>query len=339
MLASRYVTDSGPNSNSWFVDVGSGDTFVLYYRTNSGTDVLVDSGVSPQVGKRFFIAVYIGASESGIRVYADGGGLLGANTGAGGIINNSTADLMLYSSGAGYGIVGYIDDFALLGSVLSIARIDELAALAVGTSVSWVNMTEGTAARNGTASHTINFTPAAAGSLLIAVMAGAVTHTAATPGWTKQLNATVFTEIALFSMTAAGGESSLQVTHNGSNYPVEWVVYEFPAGSTFAGGNAVNSGPFTPLSGLSGTNTTVFAAGSSSRTSGEPALTMNWLYFWKTEVNRNTLYDGATTGVFLNVGRFANNDFPDTTADVYSPATQFDYDLLNQKIMFAIQHP
>ena len=63
-----------------------------------------------------------------------------------------------------------------------------------------------------------------------------MTHTMVTSGWTKQLSALMDTEIAVFTKTASSGESSLEVTHNGSNYPIEYAIYEFAVGSTYHSG-------------------------------------------------------------------------------------------------------
>lgn len=340
MLTARYATDSGPNDNSWFVDVGAGNRLYLYYRTSGGNDVAVDSGVTPVVGKRLYIAAYVNASESGIRVYEDGGVLLGGNTGPGGVINTSSANLTLFCSQApGYGLVGYIDDFALFGTSLSTARMDQLAALAFASHETWIAKSEGTAPRNGTSSHTINFTPALNGSLLVAIVSGPVTHTMVSLGWTKQLSPVASTELAVFTKTAGAGESSFQVTHNGANYPVEYVVYEFAAGSSYyAGVGQANGGAFPTLSGLPGANITVFAVESQYHNISGTPLTTNWGYFWRTSVNRNTLHDGVTDGSFLNVGYFAFGDFPDAIASVDVPGTQYDNLHYEQSAMFAIQH-
>lgn len=340
MIAARYMTDSGPNSNSWFVDVGGNGHIYFYYRTNGGGDVAIDSGITPVAGKRLYVAAYVNASESGVRVYEDGGVLLGSNTGAGGVVNASSADLTLFcSQQPNYGLVGYIDDFALFDTSLTTTRMDQLAALAFASHETWVAKTEGTAARNGTVDHTINFTSAASGSLLVAVLGGAVTHTMVTAGWTKQLSPVASTELAVFTKVATAGESSFQVTHNGANYPVEYVVYEFPAGSSYhSGASQANGGPFPTLSGLPGTNITVFAGQSEDNGPGASPPTTNWNYFWRTDVNRNTMDDGVTTGSFLNIGYFAFTDFPSATADIHAPGDQFDSLHYEQAVIFAIQH-
>lgn len=343
MVAARYASDPAPNSNSWFIDVGQNGNLFFYYRTSGGSDVGVDSGIAPVPGKRLYVAAYVSASESGIRVYEDGGTLIASNTGAGGVVNTSGANLtLLCSQQPNYGIVGYMDDFALFGTALSTARLDQLAALAFAPHQTWITRTEGTAARNGTYDHTINFTPAAAGSLLVAVVGGPVTHTMVTAGWTKQLGPIDSTELAVFTKTAGAGELSFQLTHNGANYPVEYAVYEFAAGSSYYAGASIQStGPFPTLSGLPGTRITVLAAQSQPHNNiGSTPNTTLWNYFWRTDVNRNSLYDGVTGGSFLNVGYFAFSDFPDATADVDYPGPQHSNSLhYEQAVLFAIQHP
>lgn len=121
----------------------------------------------------------------------------------------------------------------------------------------WINRSLVQAPRNGTTSHTISFTAATAGNLLVLVMEGAVTHTVPT-GWTRQAQALNNTELSVYTKTATAGESSFSTTHNGSDYPVGAVVYEFAAGSTWSGAvsniNGALGGVNPTLSGLTGTN-------------------------------------------------------------------------------------
>lgn len=342
MIAARYATDSGPNDNSWFVAVGSNGHLTLYFRTSSGADVAVDSGVTPSEGKRLYIAAYVNPSESGIRVYEDGGVLIGSNTGAGGVVNGSGANLtLLCSQQPGYEMVGYMDDFALFGTSLSTTRMDQLAALAYAPYHPWIARSEGTGPRNGTNSHTISFTPASAGSLLVAVVGGAVTHTMVTSGWTKRLSPANTTELAVFTKTAGAGESSFQLTHNGSNYPIEYVVYEFPVGSTYHSGvGQQGDGTFPTLGGLPGVGITVFAGLSLSLTPGDNTpRTAIWNYFWEGDLDRNTTDNGVTNGSYLGIGYFAFNNFRDATASLEYPAAQYITLPSEQQVMFAIQRP
>jgi hypothetical protein len=125
--------------------------------------------------------------------------------------------------------------------------------------VQWVNRSLIQAPRNGTTSHTVAFTSATAGNLLVAVVEGAVTST--TPaGWTLPTNGSAVSNSGLYVWykTATAAEASFSTTHNGSNYPITAVVYEFPAGSTWVGAASSTggaAGAANPnLTGLTGTN-------------------------------------------------------------------------------------
>ncbi len=337
ILAARYPSDDTLSLDSWFIDVGAGGTLWFWYRTSAGANVGIDSGVTPSSYQRFFVAAYVNASEAGIRVYGDNGALLGSGTGAGGAINVTSADLTLFSAQAGYPFGGYIDDFALFNRSLSTAKIDSLAALALAPYQTWIAKTAGSAARNGTNSHTITFSPASSNSLLVAVIGGPVTHTMVTSGWTKQLSVIQDTELAVFTKTASSGESSLQVTHNGSNYPIEYAIYEFAAGSIYHSGTSkvYDGNPsFPTLTGLPGTKISLFMGQCSNF--GYPINT-NWQFFWKTEVNSYTP-TGVTDGTAFNIGYFAHTDFPDATADINYPGGQYDSIPFNTAVFFAIQH-
>jgi hypothetical protein len=121
----------------------------------------------------------------------------------------------------------------------------------------WVHRTLVQAARNGTNTHTVNFTPAAVGSLLIAIAEGPVTSTTPT-GWTLRSSAINNTGLYLWSKEATAGESSFVTTHNAPNYPVAFLVYEFSASSEFVDAVSQTGGgesdPNVTLSGLTGTN-------------------------------------------------------------------------------------
>lgn len=134
---------------------------------------------------------------------------------------------------------------------------------------SWLNHVTIAAPRNATTTHTVDpstgtvvagslFTPTA-GRLLVVGVSGAVTST--TPsGWTLPTNGSAIGGSGgyVWTRTAAGADT-FTTTHNGSNYPVVFDFYEFPAGSTFVAcaslpGVASNGGSFPTLSGLTGTN-------------------------------------------------------------------------------------
>lgn len=132
--------------------------------------------------------------------------------------------------------------------------------MAVTTEPAWLNRTNGVAPANGTTSHTISFgfTPAT-GSLLVFVVFGGVTHTN-TGGWTERAQPVSSAELSLFTKDSTG-ETSITLTHNGSNYPVAWAAYEFPAGSTYtkvASANATND-TFPALTALPGTEQVILA--------------------------------------------------------------------------------
>lgn len=123
----------------------------------------------------------------------------------------------------------------------------------------WINRTLVQAPRNGTTSHAVAFTAATAGNLLVAVVEGAVTST--TPsGWTLPANGAAVSNTGLYVWwkVATAGEAAFTTTHNGSNYPIAVVVYEFHAGSTFvkaAQGSGIAKASANPaLTGLTGTN-------------------------------------------------------------------------------------
>lgn len=343
LMATRY---GEPGDDwSWYVYVNNG-TFQFHYRSALGVNTNIDSGVTVETGKRYFIAAYAGVSGCGIRVY-DATGLIGSATGAGGDLNPSSRSITLMDAETGnYSQTGYLDGFAVFDTVLSTARLDTYGnhAMAVDA-VTWTHRSAGTLARNGTTDHTISFTPATAGSLLVVVVGGAITSDAVTPGWTKRLAPTNSTQLAIFTRNANAGDSSLQITHNNTNFPGLYVAYEFPPGSAWCSGasldNIVGESSYPTLSGLPGIgNVSVFAATSGSRAIAESNNTptqTNWYYFWTTDSNQNVLDDGATSGCFMSIGYFIN--FPDTSADVLYPAQQYISNDIGPAALFAIVTP
>jgi hypothetical protein len=132
--------------------------------------------------------------------------------------------------------------------------------VAVVSEPPWTNKASGTASKNGTTSHTINFGfTSASGSLLVAIVHGAVTNTAS--GWTKQAGPVATGECTLFTKTSAG-DTSITVTHNGSDYAVNYVIYEFPAGSSVTGVDSTTGSNDTMvgLTGLPGTEQVIIGA-------------------------------------------------------------------------------
>lgn len=132
----------------------------------------------------------------------------------------------------------------------------------------WTNHVALAAPRNGGTTHTVdpaagtvvagaNFTPAA-GRLLVACATGAVTST--TPaGWTLPSGGSAINNVGLYVWyRTAAGSDTFSTTHNGSDYPVGFDIYEFAAGSTFvqaaASTGVADAGTGPALSGLTGTN-------------------------------------------------------------------------------------
>lgn len=157
---------------------------------------------------------------------------------------------------------------------------------------SWLNHVTIAAPRNGTATHTVNpnagvvvagasFIPTA-GRRLVVVVGGAVTSTTPT-GWTLPTGGSAINQTGLYvwHRLAAGGDT-FTTTHNASNYPVVFDIYEFPADATFQKSVAQpaviegNDGP--NLTGLTGSNNTIIGARVSPSPSptGSGTLTAAW---------------------------------------------------------------
>ena len=85
--------------------------------------------------------------------------------------------------------------------------------------VQWVNRSLIQAPRNGTTSHTVSFTPATAGNLLVCVAEGAVTSTTPT-GWTLPAERVRGQQHRTLRLVQDRDRSRIivQTTHNGSNY-------------------------------------------------------------------------------------------------------------------------
>lgn len=153
----------------------------------------------------------------------------------------------------------------------------------------WINHVAISAPRNGTTTHTVSpssgtvaagatFTPTA-GNLLVCVCEGPVTST--TPsGWTLPANGAAINNTGLYVWyKTAAGSDSLTTTHNGSNWPLVFDFYEFPAGSTFvkaaqSTGVAFNGGAGPTLSSLTGTNSIFGAVGREN--TGATTTTCSW---------------------------------------------------------------
>lgn len=315
LLASRY---GEPGTDwSWFV-YGASGTLRFHWRSSGGTNTNIDTGFTPVRGTKYYVAAYVNASESGIRVY-DATGLVGQATGAGGTVNSSSRPLTLMNAATGnYTANGHLDDVVVLGSALSTARLDTLAGIALTPQPKWINRTAGVSARNGTTSHAVSFIPTSAGSLLVAVISTPAASSAVTAGWTKRVAAHgTYTECAVYTRSASAGDATIQLSVSISNVPLHYTVYEFPVGSSWHSSVSVMDDNVYPvLTGLPGSSpVTVFACVSDRRlladTAGESVA---WRYFWRTELSQETLYGGGTDGIFTGIGVI--DEVYDTAVDV-----------------------
>lgn len=191
--------------------------------------------------------------------------------------------------------------------------------MAVTTEPPWLNKASGTAARNGTTSHTISFGfTSTSGSLLAVFIHGAVTNTAS--GWTKQAGPVATGECSLFTKISAG-DSSITVTHNGSNYPVNYVIYEFPTGSTVTGVDSTtgSSDTLVGLTGLSGAPQVTIAAIGRVAIGSETGASATWS---GSLVEDGDLFVAAsgTDGSYFTVGHQIN-----VTASSWSPTVSISY--------------
>lgn len=189
----------------------------------------------------------------------------------------------------------------------------------------WLNrtvLTGSSVAQNGTSSHTCAFTPATSGNYLVAIVAGGVTFS--TPaGWTELVSAVGNAGLYVFTKTAASAESSFTTTHNGTNYPIRGVVYEFAAGTSALGSNGnpsqpqgVITGP--TLSGLSGTYTR-FAARSNLMTSNQSVHECDWTVPSQEDYDAYVPHDGISReGIQLSIAYDAMQTAASYTANFVS---------------------
>lgn len=332
MLITRYHDPS--NDRSWFLYTQNRE-FKFYVRGSGGGETIVSSGFTATPGEVYFVAAYASSGGTGIRIY-DVNGLIASATGTGQDVNPSTRPFMVARSddGALYQHESYIDEVAFFGSVLSTARLDVLATEFFAPRP-WINRAAGVAARNGTPNHTFTFVPATSGSLLVAIVAGAVTHTAVSVGWTKQLSPVASEELAVFTKTATAGESSFEVLHNAANFPADYVIYEFPPGCSYHSGVSGINNAWPSLPGLPGTPVTVFYAGTHLETSQTPpAMVVEWYFSALEEYEHVEPNDGATHGIATHIAYKEN--FTGTTAPPPLLSTNY---TANQLVVFAINTP
>ena len=165
----------------------------------------------------------------------------------------------------------------------------------------WTQLQAAIAAKNGTSSHTINYTVnPAAGALLVAVICGGVTNSEG-GSWTERLQPVNNSELSVFTRTAAGGAEGITVTHNASDYAVAYALFEFPSGSTYGVGTSVsNTNTWPTLSGIT-VGATVLAALSEAHASGDPSYATTWTSPWIEAVDQEVLFN-TTDGSYQTIG-------------------------------------
>ncbi|BAL87303.1 hypothetical protein AMIS_20830 [Actinoplanes missouriensis 431] len=167
----------------------------------------------------------------------------------------------------------------------------------------WINRTVGIANRTpGVNDATINFTPAAAGGLLVVVSGGPIVQS--WPGaWTERLQPVNNTELSVATKTATAGESSVVVTRSNGNYPLAWLVYEFPAGSAWGvGTSAAGTNTAPTLSGIT-VGQSVFAAisGVVAANDPTPAYNSTWTTPSVEDYDATVPGDTVTDGAYVSV--------------------------------------
>jgi hypothetical protein len=171
----------------------------------------------------------------------------------------------------------------------------------------WLNEASGVDARNGTDTHTIAFGfTSTSGSLLVFLVAGAVTHDAPGP-WVQQLAPVQNAELAVFTRVSAG-DDEIVITNNADNYPVLWQVFEYPEDSTYldgadeATGGTGDSRTWPNLSGLTSNAKTIIAAvaRASSQTSGTASIA-SWAVTTNELFDQLELSDGSTDGCYFGL--------------------------------------
>jgi len=299
-LAARYR--DGTNDISWLLYCEDKE-FKFLYRTVGGQTITIASGIFREIGATYYVAAYAGAGGAGIRIYS-GGVLLGSVTSTAQAVASSTRLFTVADTDANeYPISGLLQEVVYFGAVLPSSNIDTLASKATAPQPKWLNRKAGTAPRNGTSAHTLTFPAASPGSLLVAVVAGGVISTATTPGWTKRVSPVQACELAVFTRAAAGGETSLALACSGSNYPLDYVVYELPTGTSWLTSAGTNNGHAPDLTGLPGTPVLAFSALVMASTSpSDPTPDTVWGFGWTDDVDSIVLDDGVTDGVYLTVG-------------------------------------
>ena len=306
VIAGRYW-DNDDDDISWLVYCENYE-FKLYYRTAGGQIVALPSGVMRDTGVTYYVAAYMGLDGVAIRIYSNGV-LLSSATGTASALGSSSRSFAVASadnaSANSYPMTANLQEVAYFGSVLPVSDIDILASSATTPQPKWRRRTAGVAARNGTATHTLTFPAASAGSLLVAVVAGVTgSTTVATPGWTQQdVAQDGGTELIVLTTSASGGETSLSLVHGYANIPLAFVVYEVASGSTWEASASNGNGPAPALNALPGTPVMAVAAlAMESASPSNPTPDTSWRFGWHEDVDSMTIYDGTTSGIYLAVG-------------------------------------
>lgn len=336
MFASRYHDPD--NNRSWFV-YSQNREFKFYVRGSDGNETIVSSGFTATPGVVYFLTAYSSNSGAGIRIYDKANGLVASATGVGRSVNPSTRPFMVgrCDGVASYQHESYIDEVAYYGSVLSGARLDTLASVFFGGQV-WLNRSVNVLPRNGTLDHTVNFTPAAAGSLLVAILSGPMTNTMVTGGWTEHLQPIDSAELSVFTKTASLGESSLAVTHNNPNRPLQYAIYEFPSGSAYHSGTYHNTGAWQTLNGLPATpNTVLFYALAENKTNpADPQQYAEWYFPAIENLDYMEPHDGATDGIYTTIACQPHYKYASAGSPIINLyGSQID----NQVVTFAVTVP
>jgi hypothetical protein len=341
MLVSRYyITDS---NWSWYLYTEN-KIIKFQYQGSGGEIVTLDSGydANTEQGTPLFIAAYAGPGGAELRVY-NYSGLVASASGAGHPVKNTLRKFYVAGSETTFAshVDGSIQDVVYYGTALPAATLDSQAALALAPQPKWINRAAGTLARNGTTDHTITFP--AASALLVAVVGSSATSTPVTGGWTKRATGVVSAEVTVFTRPATGGETTLQIIHNGSDFPAAYVIYEFPAGTTYYSGANTNNGDPPALNGLpSSTQMLVFAAIAINSNDPYNFSTAQWGWHWFEDVESMDPKN-VTDGVFLTVGY--RSHFLKTAIDpgqdgwfgrVYTLSSSFN---TTSAITFALQLP
>lgn len=193
-----------------------------------------------------------------------------------------------------------------------------------------VNRTAGVAPRNGTNTHTLTFPDALEGSLLVAVVgAGATTTWPA--GWNERESPVNFSELSIATRIAQAGDTQVTITHNAPNYPANYVIYEFTAGSTWAGSVAqANTDTWPTWTGAS-SPVTVFGALSRESTNITGTWTATWVGPWVEDYDHE-IPQVVTGGHFLTVGYL-----DDVTTGTATPACTVPVGSGSERVTFAVQ--